>query len=201
MHTMPIIWNKDQMYTSAISFLFWLQICDVVVVSRLLNATLVIPVLQPTTGNKGVRSPFFTSLHILSLIWYSLIGCTNLVNFQNYMLSYSSDFKSFTYLYNEDQFIVALEKDISVVKALPKNIKAAKRRKEIPSFKVPYSASPDYYIEVVLPALKQYVVVELKVADGGCLQVSWVCGSFNFFPHPLKFCLKRISYVIFFLSG
>lgn len=88
------------------------------------------------------------------------------------MLSYSSDFKSFTYLYNEDQFIVALEKDISVVKALPKNIKAAKRRKEIPSFKVPYSASPDYYIEVVLPALKQYVVVELKVADGGCLQVS-----------------------------
>ncbi|XP_008788925.1 O-fucosyltransferase 27 isoform X1 [Phoenix dactylifera] len=112
------------------------SICDVVAVSRLLNATLVIPVLQPTTGNKGV----------------------------------SSDFKSFTYLYNEDQFIVALAKDISVVKALPKNIKAAKRRKEIPSFKVPYSASPDYYLEVVLPALKQYVVVELKVAEGGCLQ-------------------------------
>lgn len=112
------------------------SICDVVVVSRLLNATLVIPVLQPTTGNKGV----------------------------------SSDFKSFSYLYNEDQFIVALAKDISVVKALPRNIKAAKRRKEIPSFKVPYLASPEYYTEVVLPALKQYVVVELKVADGGCLQ-------------------------------
>lgn len=31
------------------------QICDVVVVSRLLNATLVIPEIQSTTSSKGIR--------------------------------------------------------------------------------------------------------------------------------------------------
>ncbi|XP_073010402.1 O-fucosyltransferase 27 isoform X2 [Typha latifolia] len=103
---------------------------------RLLNATLVIPELQSTTGNKGV----------------------------------SSSFKSFSYLYNEDHFILALAKDVNIINTLPRNIKAAKRRKEIPSFKVHYSASPDFYLKVVLPALRQYVVVELQVAEGGCLQ-------------------------------
>jgi hypothetical protein len=33
------------------------QICDVVVVSRLLNATLVIPEIQSTTSSKGIRLP------------------------------------------------------------------------------------------------------------------------------------------------
>lgn len=32
-----------------------LQICDVVVVSRLLNATLVVPEIQSTTSSKGIR--------------------------------------------------------------------------------------------------------------------------------------------------
>lgn len=31
------------------------QICDVVVISRLLNATLVIPEIQSTTSSKGIR--------------------------------------------------------------------------------------------------------------------------------------------------
>ncbi|KAJ4973999.1 hypothetical protein NE237_007173 [Protea cynaroides] len=112
------------------------SICDVVVVSRLMNATLVIPELQPTTSSKGI----------------------------------SSDFKSFAYLYNEDQFTVALEKDVKVVKILPRNLKRARRRKEIPVFRVPYSASPDFYLKYVLPVLKRHSVVELVVSDGGCLQ-------------------------------
>ncbi|XP_004304190.1 PREDICTED: uncharacterized protein At1g04910 [Fragaria vesca subsp. vesca] len=112
------------------------SICDVVVVSRFLNATLVIPELQSTTSSKGI----------------------------------SSQFKSFAYLYNEDQFMAALSKDIKVVKTLPKNLKGQRKKKNIPSFKVPYSASPYYYKHRVLPVLKKHSVVELVVSDGGCLQ-------------------------------
>lgn len=83
----------------------------------------------------------------------------------------SSQFKSFAYLYNEDQFVLALAKDVKVVKTLPKNLKGARRKKEIPSFKVPHSASPYYYLHYVLPVLKKHSVVELVVSDGGCLQV------------------------------
>ncbi|KAI3962307.1 hypothetical protein MKW92_052630 [Papaver armeniacum] len=112
------------------------SICDVVVVARLLNASLVIPELQSTTSSKGI----------------------------------SSQFKSFAYLYNEDQFIVALAKDVIVVKTLPKDLKSARRKKAIPSFRVPYSSSPDFYLHHVLPVLRRHSVVELVISDGGCLQ-------------------------------
>lgn len=112
------------------------SICDVVVVARFLNATLVIPEIQSTTSSKGI----------------------------------SSQFKSFAYLYNEDQFMAALSKDVKVVKTLPKNLKGLRRKKNIPVFKVPYSASPYYYKHHVLPILKKHLVVELVVSDGGCLQ-------------------------------
>lgn len=84
---------------------------------------------------------------------------------------YSSDFKSFAYLYDEDQFMAALAKDVNIVKTLPKNLKWARRKKEIPSFKVRYSASPYYYLNQVLSVLKKHSVVELVVPEGGCLQV------------------------------
>ncbi|KAI9074843.1 hypothetical protein K1719_043193 [Acacia pycnantha] len=82
----------------------------------------------------------------------------------------SSQFKSFAYLYNEDQFVLTLAKDVNVVKALPKNLKGARRKKEIPSFKVPRSATPYFYLHKVLPVLKKHSVVELVASDGGCLQ-------------------------------
>ncbi|KAK9114849.1 hypothetical protein Syun_021646 [Stephania yunnanensis] len=82
----------------------------------------------------------------------------------------SSDFKSFAYLYNEDQFIAALAKDVIVVKTLPKNLKWARRKKEIPSFRTVRTASPNYYRHHVLPVLKRHGVVELVISDGGCLQ-------------------------------
>ncbi|XP_010999422.1 PREDICTED: uncharacterized protein At1g04910-like [Populus euphratica] len=112
------------------------SICDVVVISRLLNAALVIPEIQSTTRSKGI----------------------------------SSQFKSFAYLYNEDNFMAALVKDIKVVKTLPQNLKDARRLKKIPSFRVPNSASPYFYLHHVLPVLNKHVVVELVVSDGGCLQ-------------------------------
>ncbi|KAJ7000747.1 O-fucosyltransferase 27-like [Populus alba x Populus x berolinensis] len=112
------------------------SICDVVVISRLLNATLVIPEIQSTTRSKGI----------------------------------SSQFKSFAYLYNEDNFMAALVKDVKVVKTLPQNLKDARRLKKIPSFRVPNSASPYFYLHHVLPVLIKHVVVELVVSDGGCLQ-------------------------------
>ncbi|KAK1310207.1 Uncharacterized protein QJS10_CPA08g01810 [Acorus calamus] len=82
----------------------------------------------------------------------------------------SSSFKSFAYLYNEDQFIVALARDVMIVKTLPKNFKTERRKRNIPVFKVSYSASPSFYVEKVLPVLKQHSVVELAVSNGGCLQ-------------------------------
>ncbi|CAN0876143.1 O-fucosyltransferase 27 [Linum grandiflorum] len=112
------------------------SIADVVVVSRLLNATLVIPEIQSTTSSKGI----------------------------------SSEFKSFAYVYNEDQFMAALVKDVRVVKTLPKSLKSARRRKNIPSFRVPRSASPYYYLHHVLPVLNKHSVAEIVISDGGCLQ-------------------------------
>ncbi|XP_059638498.1 O-fucosyltransferase 27 [Cornus florida] len=112
------------------------SICDAVVVSRLLNATLVIPEIQSTTSSKGI----------------------------------SSEFKSFAYLYNEDQFMVAVAKDVRIVKTLPKNLKGARRKKKIPSFRVSHSESPYFYLHKVLPVLNRHSVVELVVSNGGCLQ-------------------------------
>lgn len=40
------------------NIIVFFQICDVVVVSRLLNATLVIPEIQSTTSKKGIRLNF-----------------------------------------------------------------------------------------------------------------------------------------------
>ena len=65
----------------------------------------------------------------------------------------------------------ALANDITVVKTLPKTLKGARRKKEIPSFKVFNSQSPYYYLHHVLPVLKRHSVAELVVSDGGCLQV------------------------------
>lgn len=84
----------------------------------------------------------------------------------------STQFKSFPYLYNEDQFIAALAKDVKIVKTLPKDLKGARRKKEIPSFKVPHGASPYFYLHHVLPMLTKHSVVELLVHSGGCLQVT-----------------------------
>ncbi|KAL6961113.1 O-fucosyltransferase 27, variant 2 [Sarracenia purpurea var. burkii] len=105
-------------------------------VSRLLNATLVIPEIQSTTSSKGI----------------------------------SSEFKSFAYLYNEDQFIAALAKDVRIVKTLPKNLKGARKKKEIPMFRVSNLASPYFYLHRVLPVLNKHSVVELVISDGGCMQ-------------------------------
>ncbi|EPS74666.1 hypothetical protein M569_00088, partial [Genlisea aurea] len=112
------------------------SIADVVVVARLLNASLVIPEVQSTTSSKGI----------------------------------STQFKSFAYLYNEELFMAALKNDVKILKTLPKDLKGARRKKEIPSFKVSKSAPPYFYLHRVLPMLFKHSVVELIVSDGGCLQ-------------------------------
>ncbi|MBA0728398.1 hypothetical protein Golax_001300, partial [Gossypium laxum] len=73
------------------------SICDLVTISRLLNATLVIPEIQQSTRSKGV----------------------------------SYKFKSFSYLYDEEQFIMLLKNDVNIVKSLPEYLKAARRRSEL----------------------------------------------------------------------
>lgn len=112
------------------------SICDLVTVSRLLNATLVIPEIQESTQSKGI----------------------------------SSKFKSFSYLYNEEQFIAALKNDVTVVHDLPFGFKEARKRKQFPIFKPKSSASPSFYFQEVLPKLKEAKVIGLLLNDGGCLQ-------------------------------
>nr|XP_043638967.1 protein EMBRYO SAC DEVELOPMENT ARREST 30 isoform X2 [Erigeron canadensis] len=82
----------------------------------------------------------------------------------------SSEFKSFSYIYNEEQFITSLKNDVIIVKSLPPKLKEARKRKEFPSFKPKQSASPDYYIREILPELKKAKVIGLVIMDGGCLQ-------------------------------
>ncbi|CAI0433075.1 unnamed protein product [Linum tenue] len=112
------------------------SICDLVTISRLLNATLVIPEIQDSLRSKGI----------------------------------SSKFKSFSYLYDEDQFIASLKNDVRIVKTLPENLKAARKRNEFPVFKPKSSATPSFYIKEILPKLKKSKVVGLILADGGCMQ-------------------------------
>ncbi|KDP27357.1 hypothetical protein JCGZ_20181 [Jatropha curcas] len=112
------------------------SICDLVTISRLLNATLVIPEIQESLRSKGI----------------------------------SNEFKSFSYLYDEEQFIASLKKDVIIVKSLPENLKAARKRNEFPTFKPKASASPNFYIKEILPKLRKAKVIGLVVADGGCLQ-------------------------------
>ncbi|KAF9670232.1 hypothetical protein SADUNF_Sadunf13G0047000 [Salix dunnii] len=111
-------------------------ICDLVTISRLLNATLVIPEIQESLQSKGI----------------------------------SYKFKSFSYLYDEDQFIASLKNDVNIVKSLPENLKAARRRNEVRTYKPKRFASPNFYVKEILPALKKSKIIGLLLHDGGCLQ-------------------------------
>ncbi|KAL9235196.1 hypothetical protein vseg_009981 [Gypsophila vaccaria] len=111
-------------------------IADLVAVSRLLNATLVIPEIQESLRSKGI----------------------------------SSSYTSFSYLYNEEQFLAALKNDVIIVKSLPPKLKEARKLKQFPTFKPPRQASPSYYINEILPALRKAKAVGLVISDGGCLQ-------------------------------
>ncbi|KAG0501459.1 hypothetical protein HPP92_001531 [Vanilla planifolia] len=112
------------------------SICDLVAISRLLNATLVIPEIQESLRSKGI----------------------------------SSIFKSFSYVYNEEQFIAALSNDVVIVKSLPYDLRQERRKNKYPTFSIRYLASPSFYVREVLPKLKQSKVVGLLIGDGGCLE-------------------------------
>lgn len=102
---------------------------------------------------------------MLLILFFALVSSIRL------LFTSSSQFKSFAYLYNEDHFMASIANDVRVVKTLPKNLKWARRKKQIPSFKVSYGSSPYYYLHHVLPVLIKHSVVELVVPNGGCLQV------------------------------
>ncbi|XP_047334462.1 protein EMBRYO SAC DEVELOPMENT ARREST 30-like [Impatiens glandulifera] len=111
-------------------------ICDLVAISRLLNATLVIPEIQASTLSKGI----------------------------------SSKFKGFSYLYNEDQFIAGLTNDVNIVRTLPPEFNNARKNKKFPIFKPKGSTPPSFYINEVLPKLKETKVVGFVIKDGSCLE-------------------------------
>ena len=83
--------------------------------------------------------------------------------------------------------MAALVKDVNIVKTLPKNLKEARRKKAVPLYKVPNSASVYFYLHQVLPMLKKHSIVEVVVSDGGCLQVMVDSSSLSFiFKHSLN---------------
>lgn len=112
------------------------SICDIVAVSRLLNATLVIPEIQESLRSKGV----------------------------------SSKLKSFSYLYNEEQFIASLSSDVFVVKSLPDELKEDRKKNKFPVLALRRSASVNFYIKEILPKLIKSTVLGFVIADGGCLE-------------------------------
>ncbi|XP_021745246.1 uncharacterized protein At1g04910-like [Chenopodium quinoa] len=84
--------------------------------------------------------------------------------------SISSKYSSFSYIYNEEQFLAALQNEIKIVKTLPSKLKEARKKKQFPTFKPTRSALPSYYTREVLPVLKKTKVIGLVLYDGGCLQ-------------------------------
>lgn len=107
---------------------------------------------------------FYYTINIF-LLWCL---CTILFVFE---ILFSSKFKSFSYLYNEEQFITFLKNDVIIAKSLPESLMERRRRNEIPTFKPTSSASLNFYIEEILPKLKKSKVIGLIIANGGALQV------------------------------
>lgn len=107
---------------------------------------------------------FYYTINIF-LLWCL---CTILFVFE---ILFSSKFKSFSYLYNEEQFIAFLKNDVIIAKSLPESLMERRRRNEIPTFKPTSSASLNFYIEEILPKLKKSKVIGLIIANGGALQV------------------------------
>ena len=107
---------------------------------------------------------FYYTINIF-LLWCL---CTILFVFE---ILFSSKFKSFSYLYNEEQFIAFLKNDGIIAKSLPESLMERRRRNEIPTFKPTSSASLNFYIEEILPKLKKSKVIGLIIANGGALQV------------------------------
>lgn len=84
---------------------------------------------------------------------------------------FSSRFKSFSYLYDEDQFITYLKHDVIIAKTLPESLMERRKRNEFPTFRPTSSASPNFYIQELLPKLKKSKVIGLIISNGGALQV------------------------------
>ncbi|RYR73899.1 hypothetical protein Ahy_A02g008476 isoform B [Arachis hypogaea] len=61
-----------------------------------------------------------------------------------------------------------------------------RRKNEIPSFKTTSSASPDFYLDQILPKLKQSKVIGLIITNGGALQDFYTC-------HGLKYIYFSIT--------
>ncbi|KAF2288202.1 hypothetical protein GH714_004964 [Hevea brasiliensis] len=126
-------------------------------------------------GFNSIKVPvFLVDAPILESVYHDrLLNATLVIpEFQESLRSkgISNKFKSFSYLYDEEQFIASLKKDVIVVKSLPDNLKAARKRNEFPTFKPKSTASPNFYIKEILPKLKKAKVIGLVLADGGCLQ-------------------------------
>ena len=84
-------------------------------------------------------------------------------------LFYSSKYKGFGYIYDEKHFITTLKRDVIVVKSLPKELMAIKKKLKFVQTSI--LSSPEFYLKEVLPVLKRKGVLGLLISGGGCLKV------------------------------
>ncbi|VAH13880.1 unnamed protein product [Triticum turgidum subsp. durum] len=82
----------------------------------------------------------------------------------------SSNFKSFSYLYDEEHFIAALSVDVPIVRCLPKDLREARKKIKFPTVSPKNTATSDYYTTDVLPRLVKSKVLGIIVNGGKCLQ-------------------------------
>lgn len=116
--------------------------------------------LWPSDGNFSIRVVVFSC-------YFHHSGSLSLCCLDNLSPSY----RGFNYLYDEQHFIAALAEDVRVVKKLPKQLRLAKKKRLLPVRSPPRGAAPDYYLEKILPEMKEYGAIGLLVPEGGCLQV------------------------------
>ncbi|GMI65068.1 embryo sac development arrest 30 [Hibiscus trionum] len=119
-------------------------------------------------GFEKIRSSICDLITIARLLNATLVIPEIQESTRSKQISYK--FKSFSYLYDEEQFIASLKNDVHIVKSLPEHFKAARRSNDFPIFKPKKSASLNFYIKEILPKLKKAKVVGLIITDGACLQ-------------------------------
>ena len=94
-----------------------LQICDMVAVARIINATLVIPELDRRSFWQDTRyhfsDSFFSFVSKIRMVDANVFTCSNCSNFSD--------------VFDDNHFISSLANDVKVIKKLPKELATSTR--------------------------------------------------------------------------
>lgn len=149
-----------------------MQITDAVVAARILNATLVVPILDQKSFWKDARSvsnslPFWKQMLYFFFSFFKLSTTSRRIAliFFNWALKYfvlpwSLCYSDFADIFDVDWFIATLRKDVKIIKQLPE--KGGKIIRTPYTMRVPRKCTPRCYESRVLPALTKKHVSYLQ---------------------------------------